>query len=103
MIEQHAVPDGHIISHEISRLVITHTIPRLGFTRTLFEIIMIELNAEAWRKSVEIAIWTLGYGSYRVNDNTQGALWYYAHNIVYPTWADKHTTTAIIGGHTFQK
>jgi len=64
---------------------------------------LIELNAEAWRKSVEIAIWTLGYGSYRVNDNTQGALWYYAHNIVYPTWADSHTTTAIIGGHTFQK
>ena len=63
----------------------------------------IELNAEAWRKSVEIAIWTLGYGSYRVNDNTQGALWYYAHNIVYPTWADAKTTTAIIGGHTFQK
>ena len=64
---------------------------------------LIEMNAQAWRQSVEIAIWTLGYGSYRVNDNTQGALWYYAHNIVYPTWADSHTTTAIIGGHTFQK
>ena len=64
---------------------------------------LIELNAEAWRKSVEIAIWTLGYGSYRVNDNTQGALWYYAHNIVLPNWAAEKTTTAIIGGHTFQK
>src|SRR5210317_2656102 len=44
----------------------------------------IELNAEAWRKSVEIAIWTLGYGTYRVNDNTKGSLYYYAHNLVYP-------------------
>lgn len=63
----------------------------------------ISLNAEAWRKSVEIAIWTLGYGSYRVNDNTSGALWYYAHNIVLPRWAAEKTTTAIIGGHTFQR
>ena len=64
---------------------------------------LIELNAQAWRQSVEIAIWTLGYGGMRVNDNTKGALWYYAHNIVLPNWAAEKTTTAIIGGHTFQK
>ena len=46
----------------------------------------ISLNAQAWRQSVEIAIWTLGYGGMRVNDNTHGALWYYAHNIVLPKW-----------------
>jgi spore germination cell wall hydrolase CwlJ-like protein len=63
----------------------------------------ISLNAQAWRQSVEIAIWTLGYGGMRVNDNTKGALWYYAHNIVLPNWAAEKTTTAIIGGHTFQK
>jgi len=63
----------------------------------------IGLNAQAWRQSVEIAIWTLGYGGMRVNDNTRGALWYYAHNIVLPNWAAEKTTTAIIGGHTFQK
>jgi len=63
----------------------------------------ISLNAQAWRQSVEIAIWTLGYGGMRVNDNTRGALWYYAHNIVLPNWAAEKTTTAIIGGHTFQK
>ena len=63
----------------------------------------ISLNAQAWRQSVEIAIWTLGYGGMRVNDNTKGALWYYAHNIVLPNWAAEKTTTAVIGGHTFQK
>ena len=63
----------------------------------------ISLNAQAWRQSVEIAIWTLGYGGMRVNDNTHGALWYYAHNIVLPKWAAEKTTTAVIGGHTFQK
>jgi len=63
----------------------------------------IELNAEAWRKSVEIAIWTLGYGTYRVNDNTKGSLYYYAHNIVYPYWADSKQLQVVIGSHTFMK
>ena len=63
----------------------------------------IELNAEAWRKSVEIAIWTLGYGTYRVNDNTKGSLYYYAHNIVYPYWADSKQLQVVIGNHTFMK
>ena len=63
----------------------------------------IKLNADAWRQSVEVAIWTLGYGSYRVNDNTGGALYYYAHNLVYPRWADEKHLTVIIGNHTFMK
>ena len=63
----------------------------------------IKLNADAWRQSVEVAIWTLGYGSYRVNDNTDGALYYYAHNLVYPGWADEKDLTVIIGNHTFMK
>jgi len=63
----------------------------------------IKLNAEAWRKSVEVAIWTLGYGSYTVNDNTGGSLYYYAHNLVYPYWADSKTLTKVIGNHTFMK
>ena len=63
----------------------------------------IKLNAEAWRKSVEVAIWTLGYGSYTVNDNTGGALYYYAHNLVYPYWADAKQLTVVIGNHTFMK
>jgi len=63
----------------------------------------IQLNADAWRKSVEVAIWTLGYGSYRVNDNTGGALYYYAHNLVYPYWADHKQVTVIVGNHTFMK
>lgn len=63
----------------------------------------IQLNADAWRKSVEVAIWTLGYGSYRVNDNTDGALYYYAHNLVYPYWADHKDVTVIVGNHTFMK
>ena len=63
----------------------------------------IELNAQAWRQSVEIAIWTLGYGSYTVNDNTGGATYYYAHNLVYPHWADDFEVTEIIGNHTFMR
>ena len=63
----------------------------------------IELNAQAWRQSVEIAIWTLGYGSYRVNDNTGGATYYYAHNLVYPHWAADFEVTEIIGNHTFMR
>ena len=63
----------------------------------------IELNAQAWRQSVEIAIWTLGYGSYTVNDNTGGATYYYAHNIVHPDWADVFQTTVVIGNHTFMR
>jgi len=63
----------------------------------------IKLNAQAWRASVEVAIWTLGYGSYTVNDNTQGATYYYAHNLVYPHWADKFEVTEIIGNHTFMR
>ena len=63
----------------------------------------IMLNAEAWRQSVEVAIWTLGHGSYTVNDNTGGATYYYAHNLVYPHWADAFEVTEIIGNHTFMK
>ena len=63
----------------------------------------IKLNAQAWRQSVEVAIWTLGYGSYRINDDTTGALYYYAHNLVYPHWADKFEVTEIIGNHTFMR
>jgi len=63
----------------------------------------IKLNAEAWRQSVEVAIWTLGYGSYTVNDNTGGATYYYAHNLVYPHWAKQFEVTEIIGNHTFMK
>ena len=63
----------------------------------------IKLNAEAWRQSVEVAIWTLGHGSYRVSDNTGGATYYYAHNLVYPHWAKQFEVTEIIGNHTFMK
>lgn len=63
----------------------------------------IKLNAQAWRQSVEVAIWTLGYGSYRVNDNTGGATYYYAHNLVYPHWAEQFEVTEIIGNHTFMR
>ncbi len=63
----------------------------------------IEGNARAWRESVRIAIYTLGYGGFRVNDNTDGAVYYYAHNLVYPSWADQKALTVIIGNHTFMK
>ena len=36
-------------------------------------------------------------------DNTGGATYYYAHNIVYPSWAKKFLVTEVIGNHTFMK
>ena len=63
----------------------------------------IEGNARAWREAVRISIYVHGHGGFRVNDNTKGAVYYYAHNLVYPTWADQKDLTVIIGNHTFMK
>ena len=65
--------------------------------------ITIEANARAWRDSVKVAIYTLGFGSYRVNDNTDGAVYYYAHNLVTPSWSHTKDLTVIVGNHTFMK
>ena len=63
----------------------------------------IEGNARAWREAVQIAIIVTGNGSYEVTDNTLGAVFYYAHNLVYPSWADKKKYIGILGNHTFMK
>ena len=60
----------------------------------------IEANRTAWRDSVRIAVQVM-QGELR--DNTGGALYYYAHNLVYPQWADVKQQTRVIGDHTFMK
>jgi len=60
----------------------------------------IESNLTAWRDSVNIALDTL---SGHLNDNTQGATYYYNHNLVLPYWAKEFQLTEIIGNHTFMK
>lgn len=60
----------------------------------------IEANRTAWRDSVRIAAQVM-QGELR--DNTGGALYYYAHNLVYPQWADHKQQTRVIGAHTFMK
>ena len=45
----------------------------------------------------------LEFGSYRVNDNTKGAVFYYAHNLVTPNWSHVKDLTVIVGNHTFMK
>jgi spore germination cell wall hydrolase CwlJ-like protein len=65
--------------------------------------ITIEANARAWRDSVKVAIYTLGHGSYRVNDNTKGSVFYYAHNLVTPNWSHTKDLMVIVGNHTFMK
>lgn len=60
----------------------------------------IEANRTAWRDSVRIA-WQVMQGELR--DNTGGATYYYAHNLVYPSWADHKQETRVIGDHTFMK
>lgn len=63
----------------------------------------IEGNARAWREAVQIAIIVTGHGSYTITDNTNGAVFYYAHNLVYPSWADKKQYLGVLGNHTFMK
>ena len=60
----------------------------------------IESNRTAWRDSVHIALDTL---SGHLNDNTQGATYYYNHNLVYPNWAERFELIEVIGNHTFMK
>ena len=38
-----------------------------------------------------------------VSDNTEGAVYYYAHNLVYPSWADSKHYIGVLGNHTFMK
>ena len=63
----------------------------------------IEANARAWQDSVNVAIWTTGWGDIKITDNTKGAVFYYAHNLVYPTWADHKEYIGVLGNHTFMK
>ena len=60
----------------------------------------IDSNMSAWRDSVHIALDTISNHLY---DNTQGATYYYAHNIVYPHWAKEFQLTEVIGNHTFMR
>ena len=60
----------------------------------------IDSNNNAWRDSVHIALDTMAQTLY---DNTGGATYYYAHNIVYPNWAKQFVVTEVIGNHTFMK
>jgi spore germination cell wall hydrolase CwlJ-like protein len=60
----------------------------------------IESNMNAWRDSVHIALDTV---SNQLHDNTTGATYYYAHNIVYPHWAQVYEITEVIGNHTFMR
>jgi spore germination cell wall hydrolase CwlJ-like protein len=59
-----------------------------------------EANRTAWRDSVRIAVQVM---QGELKDNTGGATYYYAHNLVYPSWADVKQQTQVIGAHTFMK
>ena len=60
-------------------------------------------NARAWRESVELAIMIAGDTALQIKDNTRGAVFYYAHNLVYPWWADSKQYIGVLGNHTFMK
>jgi spore germination cell wall hydrolase CwlJ-like protein len=60
----------------------------------------IEANRTAWRDSVRIAVQVM---QGQLKDNTGGATYYYAHNLVYPQWADVKQQTQVIGAHTFMR
>jgi len=63
----------------------------------------IEGNARAWRESVQLAIAIVGVGQMVIKDNTKGAVFYYAHNLVYPSWAETKHYIGVLGNHTFMK
>ena len=65
--------------------------------------VTIEGNARAWRQAVEVAIYVLEVGKMRIVDNTSGAVFYYAHNLVYPNWAETKELVGVLGNHTFMK
>lgn len=60
----------------------------------------IEPNKTSWRDSVNVALMVI---TGEVRDNTGGAKYYYAHNLVYPHWASQFTNTKVVGNHTFMK
>ena len=60
-------------------------------------------NARAWKESVELAIMIAGNTKLTVTDNTDGAVYYYAHNLVYPSWAKTKSYIGVLGNHTFMK
>ena len=60
----------------------------------------IEGNATGWRDSVNTALMVMHNA---VKDNTDGSLYYYAQNLVYPYWAKEYKTIKVIGNHTFMK
>lgn len=60
----------------------------------------IEANRTAWRDSVRIATQVM---QGELKDNTGGATHYYAHHLVYPSWADVRQQTEVIGAHTFMR
>ena len=60
-------------------------------------------NARAWTESVELAILIAGSTGLTISDNTKGAVFYYAHNLVYPHWADSKQYIGVLGNHTFMK
>ena len=60
-------------------------------------------NARAWKESVELAIMIAGQTKLTVTDNTDGAVYYYAHNLVYPSWAKTKSYIGVLGNHTFMK
>ena len=64
----------------------------------------IEGNARAWRESVRVALAVMDLEkTFTVGDNTNGALYYYNHNLVYPYWADHMELIGVLGNHTFMK
>jgi spore germination cell wall hydrolase CwlJ-like protein len=57
-------------------------------------------GSDEWESALEAAVFAkLGI----VSDPTSGALHYYAHNKVRPSWADSFKVALIINNHTFKR
>lgn len=62
-------------------------------------------ESKAWNEAQRLASYLIHRYRNRasVADVTNGAVYYYAHHITTPYWADKINVTTIIGDHTFGK
>ena len=63
----------------------------------------IEMNAKAWTDSVQLAVMIAGATELQIKDNTNGALYYYNHNLVTPYWVDHFDYIGVLGNHTFMR
>lgn len=93
---------AHVIMNRVNSKRYPNTPCEVVYQRKQFSFIQSarpDKESAAWGEAVEQAVFA--YKGY-TDDPTGGAMHYYAHNKVYPWWAESMDVSTIIGGHTFK-